>query len=304
MARRRSYPSYFSTYFEPSGPRAVEGGIKAKQLGKSWWAKRWLSALEQFSDRGRLTRGRSYARSGQVTTIDVQRGECKAKVQGSRPWPYEVSIRVAALDPEAWKRVSKVVASEARHLAQLLAGEVPQDIEDLFAKAGTPLFPEQRRDLVYSCTCPDWGDPCKHAAAVAYVLGEAFDADPFLMFRMRGMDRDELLAGLGPAPAKPAAAVLPEKGEPLSVDLAAFWGREGEVEAAPRIAASEGDPVHKLGAMPFWRAAEALEVVVARAQKRASKRALELLGGGGAAEAEVVVPVRKGRKKGSRHPAQ
>ena len=144
----------------------------------------------------------------------------------------------------------------------------------------------------------------KHAAAVAYVLGEAFDADPFLMFRMRGMDRDELLAGLGPAPAKPAAAVLPEKGEPLSVDLAAFWGREGEVEAAPRIAASEGDLVHKLGAMPFWRAAEALEVVVARAQKRVSKCALELLGGGGAAEAEVVVPVRKGRKKGSRHPPQ
>src|SRR5262245_32996845 len=121
-----------------SKPRAAQGGIKAQSrqgdFGKSWWAKRWQSVLEGFRIGGRLARGRTYARSGQVLSIDVAHGEVKSRVQGSRPRPYDVTIGVKELSEAEWAKVIEVLSRQALFVAKLLAGEMPQDIERAFTQ--------------------------------------------------------------------------------------------------------------------------------------------------------------------------
>ncbi|HEY8473707.1 MAG TPA: SWIM zinc finger family protein [Natronosporangium sp.] len=203
----------------PWPPRAkpirVTGGIKARTtrgaIGRSWWSKRFLAVLESFPFAGRLARGRSYARAGQVIALTVGPGEVTSTVQGSRTDPYQVSIKLAPIPALAWARVEVALAEQAIYSARLLAGEMPPDIEDVFTAAGAPLFPQQQRDLRMRCSCPDYAVPCKHLAATFYLLAEAFDDDPFQILHWRGRDRESLLARLrelrdpGAASAAPAA---------------------------------------------------------------------------------------------------
>jgi len=190
--------SYY--YFKPTKPKEVKDGIKARSkrgaFASSWWAKRWISALEQLVDSGRLGRGRSYARKGQVISIDEKKDGVMAKVQGSRSTPYNVTINIASLTDAQWEEVIDVLAEQAIFTAQLLAGEMPQDIEKAFKEAGASLFPEKHGSLETNCSCPDWANPCKHVAAAHYILGERFDEDPFLIFRLRGRTQDEVMSAL------------------------------------------------------------------------------------------------------------
>jgi uncharacterized Zn finger protein len=187
-------------YYEPSRPRRVEGGIKAKsergEIGETWWSKRWIKVLESFSMGTRLTRGRSYARQGQVISIDVERGLVKAKVQGSQPRPYNVKIRLEPLSDQDWDKVTDAMASQAIFAAKLLAGEMPNTIEEAFASVHVSLFPTALRELNTDCSCPDWANPCKHIAAVYYLLAERFDEDPFLIFKLRGRTKEQIIAVL------------------------------------------------------------------------------------------------------------
>jgi len=196
---RRPQWSSWSDWDSPK-PRRPANGIKAQTqrgtFGATWWAGRWLAALEQLVDVGRLTRGRSYARSGQVTKLDVGPSGVDARVQGSRPTPYSVSMRFRTLDDAEWDAVIRALAGEALYAARLLSGEMPEQIEDAFQTAGVTLFPASDNDLQTDCTCPDWANPCKHVAAVFYLLGERFDADPFLMFELRGRTKDQIIAAL------------------------------------------------------------------------------------------------------------
>jgi len=176
-----------------------QGTVKRGAFGQSWWAKRWIAVLESFDIGARLGRGRSYARNGQVLSIDVAKGKVTAKVQGSRPQPYAVTIQVKQLTTGQWDELVRALSGQALFTAKLLAGEMPQDIEQVFGEAGLSLFPEKLRDLQTSCSCPDDSNPCKHIAAVYYLLGEEFDRDPFLLFRLRGLDREELMERLGSA---------------------------------------------------------------------------------------------------------
>jgi uncharacterized Zn finger protein len=152
-------------------PRAIpaEDGIKARSqrgsFAKSWWAARWVAALEHLVDSGRLSRGRSYARKGQVLSIEETRDGIAARVQGSRPTPYKVSIQMAPLTDAQWDQVIDALSEQAIFSAQLLAGEMPQEIEQAFESAGVSLFPGRRADLKTSCSCPDYANPCKHRAA-------------------------------------------------------------------------------------------------------------------------------------------
>ena len=203
---------FYDRYFPPSKPREAKGGIKAHSqrgaFGQSWWAKRWITTLESFNVGARLDRGRSYARKGQVLSIDIGSGIVTAKVQGSTPKPYNVRIQVNTLDKEDEKKLATVISSQILFAAKLRAGEMPQDIEQAFTAAGLSLFPERSSDLETQCSCPDWSNPCKHVAAVFYLIGEEFDRDPFLLFKLRGIDRERLLALLSMAPVdhKPAAS--------------------------------------------------------------------------------------------------
>jgi uncharacterized Zn finger protein len=253
-------------FFPRSRPRAVQGGIKAQSkvghFGKNWWAKRWLAVLESFRYGPRLARGRSYARGGQVLNIDIAEGEVTARVQGSRATPYDVSIGVKVLSARQWDQLMGVLSGQALFVAKLLAGEMPGDIEGVFRQANLSLFPEKRGDLHTDCSCPDQANPCKHIAAVYYLLGEEFDRDPFLLFRLRGLGREDLLARLGAAGAGGAAAngsaelapAAPR--EPLPPEPQAFWGAGempddlfGEVQAPPMSAGW----LRRLGKFPFWR---------------------------------------------------
>ncbi len=217
-------------YFPPSKPRKAKGGIKARstrgEFGENWWVKRWLKVLENFGIGSRLERGRRYARSGQVLSISVEKGLVRARVQGSRPKPYEVAIHARPLSDADWENVTAALSTRALFAAKLLAGEMPQEIEQMFEECGLSLFPSRLGDLATKCSCPDMANPCKHIAAVYYLIGEEFDRDPFLIFTMRGRTRDELLASLGRAGIVEshvsASPALPP--EPLSVDPAAFWG--------------------------------------------------------------------------------
>ena len=145
---------------------------------------------------------RSYARRGQVTAIDIAEGLIKAKVQGSRPTPYKVEIRVETLSKADWQKLAKTLVGQAIFAAKLLAGEMPQDIEDAFRQAKLSLFPQKQRNLKTNCSCPDWSNPCKHIAAVYYLLGEEFDRDPFLIFRLRGVAREDFIKLLTKAGGK------------------------------------------------------------------------------------------------------
>ena len=184
----------------PARPIRVDGGIKARSkrgaIGEQWWSRRFISVLESYGMSGRLARGRSYARAGQVLDFELAQGKVTARVQGSRVRPYQVRIGVLPLTTAQWRRVQDRLASQALFRAKLLAGEMPREIEEVFAECGTPLFPRSPADLDMHCSCPDWEVPCKHLAAVCYVLAEEFDRDPFGMLAWRGKARDELLAAL------------------------------------------------------------------------------------------------------------
>jgi len=175
-----------------------ERGIKVKKIGATWWGQRWLEALERLSRDylSRLGRGRAYARAGRVHDLKVEPGLVTARVTGSDEEPYEVTLRIAMLDSKTWNSVIANMSKQALYTAQLLAGQMPQEIDRVFRACGVSLFPAKQRDIETDCSCPDWANPCKHVAATHYVLGEAFDKDPFLLFELRGRNKEQVLAAL------------------------------------------------------------------------------------------------------------
>ena len=175
-----------------------ERGIRMKKAGTTWWGQRWIEALEHVlrGHSGRLARGKTYARAGRTHDLVIRGGTVTAQVTGSRDAPYEVVVELAQLSDDAWQRAIAALARKAQFSAELLAGQMPQAIDDAFVEAGVSLFPKERAELTTSCTCPDWGDPCKHVAATHYVLGEALDRDPFLLFELRGKTKPEVLEAL------------------------------------------------------------------------------------------------------------
>ncbi len=218
-------------FYPPSRPRRVAGGIKARSkrgpIGEQWWSRRFIDVLESFGLASRLSRGRSYARSGQVLALDIGTGHVTAAVQGSRVKPYRVRLTVDPLTTRQWRAVEEALAGRAVFRARLLAGEMPAEIEQVFAGCGTPLFPSSARDLEMACSCPDWEVPCKHVAAVCYVLAEAFDADPFGMLAWRGKGRADLLASLraitGGGERADRRPVIDVSDRPLAECVAGFW---------------------------------------------------------------------------------
>lgn len=226
---------HFYNYFERTTPIQTDEGIKARSqrggFAKHWWAERWITALEQLVDKGRLSRGRSYARKGQVMEIKETKDGIAAKVQGSRPTPYKITISLKHLSGAEWAKVIDALAERAIFTAQLLAGEMPQEIEEAFAAAGVSLFPGKRDELSTTCSCPDYANPCKHVAATHYILGEQFDEDPFLLFRLRGRSQEQIMEALRARRAADAPMlaeeredyVVEESAKPLEESLDSFW---------------------------------------------------------------------------------
>ncbi|MGV9305833.1 SWIM zinc finger family protein [Nonomuraea sp. NPDC004354] len=155
------------------------------RFATSWWGRAWLKALEDTSlDHTLLAKGRAYAKTGQLGPITVSSGRLAAMAEGE----YAAVVHVA---PVAAGFVEQI-AAKAGHLAALLDGDLPYDLVELLPGVG---------DLEPECDCPDWGHPCKHAAALCYQASWLLDRDPFLLMLMRGLDKDDLIASLQRATA-------------------------------------------------------------------------------------------------------
>ena len=258
----------------PRVPLSVSGGIRAQagrgRMARHWWGLRWVAALEGRMAGARLGRGRSYAASGQVAEIRLEPGRVTAVVQGASPQPYRVQLKLRTLSAAGRRRMLADMQRRPLLAARLLVHELPAEMEALFAAAGCPLFPPPREDLVADCTCPDWANPCKHAAAVA-----------LLLLTLRGLDR-AALTGAGDHTSRsevPAAGAqshsFESMGQPPAA-AAAFWtggAAAGEPDFGPAPEAAAAAPLlRRLGPLPFWRGEErfldAMRTVYGRAAPR------------------------------------
>jgi uncharacterized Zn finger protein len=163
---------------------------------REWWAQRWIDVLESFGWRRRLERARNYVREGRVLQLTFEQTQVKAMVQGTAPDPYAVSLGLDPFSGEQWQYVLEELSHRAIFAAKLLAGEMPQNIEEAFTASGLSLFPLSKFDIHSRCNCPDPVNPCKHIGAVYYLLGEYFSRDPFILFQLRGYTKSQVMDAL------------------------------------------------------------------------------------------------------------
>jgi uncharacterized Zn finger protein len=161
-----------------------------------WWVDRWLQLLDSYRFKKRLERARNYAREGNVLSLQFEGFQLQAIVQGSDPQPYQIELHLDPFSDEDWHYVVATLAEKAIYSAQLLTGALPESIEKVFIQNGLNLFPFSLGDVHSRCSCPDKANPCKHIGAVYYQLADQFREDPFVIFRLRGRSRDQLLAQL------------------------------------------------------------------------------------------------------------
>ena len=185
-----------------------------ERFGATWWGRLWIRGLELLGDdyENRLPRGKQYAEDGHVSHFVVKPGEIEARVHGRKT--YNVTLGLPALTPAQWDKALARIAQESRFVASLLAGEMPQGLDETFREAGASLYPRVPKELQTHCDCPDWANPCKHVAAVCYVMAEALDRDPWLLFDLRGKSRDEVLQALQSALEAAAVAAPKKRGRP------------------------------------------------------------------------------------------
>ena len=257
----------------------------ATKFGLTWWGQRWIAALEALGRTyaNRLPRGRTYARKGSVTDLNIAPGLVTARVTGSRPTPYRVSLRIPVFSDAQWTAASHALARQLRHAAALLDGRMPEDIDETLDAVGLSLFPGAR-ELATKCSCPDVANPCKHVAAVHYTLARTFDADPFLLPALRGRDRTALLAALraaraGQAAPEPEEAAATEPGIPLrSLSAPLLFAARGDlttIAAHPHEAIDPSAALRRLGTPPGFGSATELAEAIGRAAARAWRLAQE-----------------------------
>jgi uncharacterized Zn finger protein len=263
---------------------------RKNEFGSSWWAQKWNNALESYGWSNRLQRGRSYARSGHVLDVNLKPGLVEALVEGTRPRPYSVKIKIDILSDLEWETVIEKMAQKAIFSAKLLAGEMPENIEEAFALAGVRLFPENARRIHTSCSCPDYANPCKHIAAVYYILGQEFDRDPFMIFRLRGMDKDDLMNRLRKARGEDrningnqeAVEQMPKRPEELVEEIKRFRA-EGLDVTVVDMSFSFTEPkvpysiIRRLGTPSIFKEKEAFEELMALRYDKVGRRIKELL---------------------------
>lgn len=175
---------------------------------KTWWGQRFMAALEDFTDSGRLQRGRSYSTDNRIKHWLLQQGGVDAKLRGNinlyfgvyKEPTYNVHVEMTHLTAAQWQAVIQRLTRRADFIAKLLLNEIPENIESVFADVGVHLLPNSYQDFKVSCNCPDYAVPCKHIAGVCYRLAAQFDQDPFLLFAMRGLTAEQLAQALADSP--------------------------------------------------------------------------------------------------------
>ena len=176
-------------------------GIRAQESrtgqGRSWWTKEWMRRLEAMGLKGRLGRGKNYALSGQVVSMSIEGNRVVSKIQGTRPDPYESTMRFRIPEGEARTRIVAAIRREPMLVARLLADDLPTEVDLIFRAEGYDLFPggklgPGRYDMTTSCSCPDYANPCKHTSAALLILGEEVSRRPATLLELRGIGLEEL----------------------------------------------------------------------------------------------------------------
>ena len=252
---------------------------------RRWWGDRFWAVMEAIGVARRLERGKRYARAERVLTVSIEPGLVTADVQGSRYEPYRVELNLRVFTDEEWERAVEALASQALFAAKLLSGEMPENIEDLFAEIHLPLFPASTRELEMACSCPDEVVPCKHTAALYYVLAERLDEDPFLLFRWRGKSRELLLREIRRRRAAEASGRPTARAAEASLEesMDHFW-KLGEgfdaitiVVEPPAVSASL---LKRLGLPDFWKPHPEIRGSLERLYDKVTERAMALAYGG------------------------
>ncbi|MGB3136892.1 MAG: SWIM zinc finger family protein, partial [Nodosilinea sp.] len=229
---------------------------------EAWWVQRWVELLNTYRFKKRLERGRIYAREGHILSLEYKGSKVTALVQGTAEEPYKLSIWLDAFSDEDWNYVIDSLSEQAIYSAQLLAGEMPAEIEAVFTANGLSLYPFNLSEVHSKCSCPDPKNPCKHIAAVYYQLGDFFREDPFVLFQLRGRSRDSILDALRqrrqssvsvpPLVSEVEAATLDAEPASRSLDLQQFWAYANPLDSElVVIAPAETTVLDVLGKMPL-----------------------------------------------------
>ncbi|MCU0570551.1 MAG: SWIM zinc finger family protein [Oculatellaceae cyanobacterium Prado106] len=240
------------------------------QPNREWWAQRWIDVLESFGWIRRLARARNYAREGNVLKIEFDGSKVSALVQGTAPEPYKVSLSLDPFDEEQWQYVTESMSERAIFSAKLLAGEMPQNIEEVFTVNGLSLFPLTKFDIHSRCSCPDPANPCKHIGAVYYLLGDRFSEDPFVLFQLRGRTKDQIITALRQMRSGNgdlSAPTEPETQAPTpTLNLKTFWQYQEQLEPSLVVITpppSSETVLDVLGAIPLKSEASATQANLA-----------------------------------------
>jgi uncharacterized Zn finger protein len=269
--------------------------IEGRKIAHSFWGKSWCENLEGYSDfESRLPRGRTYVRNGSVLDLKINKGKILAKVAGSEL--YRIKIEVAPVKPVQWKAICRDCAGTVGSLVELLQGRLAKSVMERVCSKGDGLFPAPE-EIKLSCSCPDWASMCKHVAAALYGVGARLDEKPELLFLLRNVDQNELLADAGRdlsfTQAKPGAKVIDDS------DVAALFGLEmAETAETPVSAASTRPKPTKPPAADVAPAAKKQTAKKKPAKKRvATKKAAKEANDPGAGEkigvAFVSAPARR-----------
>lgn len=219
------------------------------QLTRTWWGKRFIEALEDFSDPARLSRGRSYAVSDRIRSWHIQHGKVTANIEGNvNPYfgvykkpMYHTVVEIKPIPPAKWSKIVKRLASKASLVSQLLLNEMPDNIEDSLADLKVDLLPHSVEDFITHCSCPDYWNPCKHIAGLCYFLANKLDQDPFLLFELRGLPRSALNEQLSKTPLGKILATALEGQEPPLQSVDSYYTRPHQ------------EPVSKMVYQDFWK---------------------------------------------------
>lgn len=266
-------------------------GIRAQDLRTlargTWWARRWIAALEAMRLGARFGRGRQYAVSGQVTDLVVEGSHVSASVVGSRPEPYRVTLDFTAAEGAARDRIAEAIRLQPMTLGRLLAGDLPVEAGELFRAEGIPLFPQAEPrgktpegkmiwDVVMRCSCPDWSRPCKHMAAVLLLLGEEVARRPAALLALRGVDVEDLVPPEAPEGSELQASAQEISGLPQEIS---GWPHEISGWRASAPANGGALLVRRLGAVPYWRGTARCVETLEKMQTRAGAVAREAAAG-------------------------
>ena len=232
------------------------------QASREWWSQKWLELLDSYRFKKRLERGRSYARLGNVLTIEFCGAKVLAKVQGSESEPYKVTLSIDSFSEKEWNYVLETMSQRAIFAAKLLGGEMPQNIEEVFTVNGLSLFPFTLSDVHSRCSCPDKANPCKHIAAVYYQLGDRFSEDPFVLFQLRGRTKEQIITDLRqlrgakaetPPPLEDAGKSTTQT--PYSFNLPNYWEYHQPLESSLVVIAPPGGEIvlDMLGTIPLTK---------------------------------------------------